>query len=142
MKVRDIMSKPVIRIHADEPVSVAARTLTHYNIGALPVCGADGRICGVLTDRDIVTRCMAADRSAERTVVRDIMTQQVQSVAPDADVSLAAHIMGRRQIRRLPVVENDRLCGMITLGDLANSGESAYDAADVLTEITCNISDR
>lgn len=142
MKVRDLMSKPVIRIHADEPVSAAARTLTHYNIGALPVCGSDGRVCGVLTDRDIVTRCLAANRSLEQTTVRDVMTAQVQSVDADADVTLAAHIMGRNQVRRLPVVENDRLCGMISLGDLANSGENMYDAADALTEITSNISER
>ena len=142
MKVRDLMSKPVIRIHADEPVSVAARTLTHYNIGALPVCGTDGKICGVLTDRDIVTRCLAANRDLERTTVGDVMTQAVQSVDADADASFAAHIMGRKQIRRLPVVENGRLCGVISLGDLANCEENAFDAADALTEITSNISNR
>lgn len=142
MKVRDLMSKPVIRIHADEPVSVAARTLTHYNIGALPVCGTDGKICGVLTDRDIVTRCLAANRDLERTTVGDVMTQAVQSVDADADASLAAHIMGRKQIRRLPVLENGRLCGVISLGDLANCEENAFDAADALTEITSNISSR
>ena len=142
MKVRDLMSKPVIRIHADEPVAVAARTLTHYNIGAMPVCSADGRVCGVITDRDIVTRCLAADRSPERTKVRDVMTSQVQSVTPDADVTLAAHIMGSKQVRRLPVVENERLCGMISLADVANSEDNAIDASDALTEITSNISRR
>jgi len=142
VKVRELMSKPVIRIHADEPVSVAARTLTHYNIGAMPVCGTDGKVCGVITDRDIVTRCLAADRNLERTTVRDVMTSQVQSVEADADVTLAAHIMGRKQVRRLPVVENGRLCGMISLGDLANSEENAFEAADALTEITGNISNR
>ena len=142
MKVRELMSKPVIRIHADEPVSVAARTLTHYNIGALPVCGRDGKICGMLTDRDIVTRCLAADRSLEQTRVADVMTSQVQWVEADADVTLAAHIMGSKQVRRLPVVENDRLCGMLSLGDLANSEPTVYDAADALTEITSNISRR
>lgn len=142
MKVRDLMSKPVIRIHANEPVAVAARTLTHYNIGALPVCGQDGRICGVLTDRDIVTRCLAADRDLRSTTVGDVMTRQVQSVDADADASLAAYIMGHKQVRRLPVTENGRLCGLISLGDLANCEENAYDAADALTEITSNISCR
>lgn len=142
MKVRDLMSKPVIRIHADEPVAVAARTLTHYNIGALPVCGTDGKLCGVLTDRDIVTRCLAADRSLENTTVRDVMTSQVQSVAADADVTKAARIMGNNQVRRLPVVEGGRLCGMISLGDLANNEENVFEAADALAEITSNISKR
>ena len=67
MKVRELMSKPVVRIHADEPISVAARTLTHYNIGAMPVCGTDGKLCGFITDRDIVTRCLAAERAPDRT---------------------------------------------------------------------------
>ena len=142
MKVRDLMSKPVIRIHADEPVAVAARTLTHYNIGALPVCGTDGKLCGVLTDRDIVTRCLAADRSLENTTVRDVMTSQVQSVAADADVTLAARIMGNNQVRRLPVVEGGRLCGVISLGDLAHNEENIFEAADAFAEITSNISKR
>jgi len=142
VKVRELMSKPVIRIHADEPVSVAARTLTHYNIGAMPVCNTDGRVCGMLTDRDIVTRCLAAQRDLERTTVREVMTAQVQAVEADADVTLAAHIMGRKQVRRLPVLESGRLCGMISLGDLAGSEENAFEAVDALTEITGNISNR
>ena len=74
MKVRELMSQPVIRIGAEEPVAVAARTLTHYNIGALPVCDSGGRICGMVTDRDIVTRCLASGKSPERTTVREIMS--------------------------------------------------------------------
>ena len=142
MKVRELMSKPIIRIHANEPVSVAARTLTHYNIGALPVCTQDGKLCGVLTDRDIVTRCLAADRDLQNTKVSDVMTSQVQWVDADADATLAAHIMGSKQVRRSPVVEDGRLCGMLSLGDLANSEPNASDAADALTEITSNISHR
>lgn len=142
MQVRHVMSSPVIRIGAEESVSVAARTLTHYNIGVLPVCSSDGRLCGVVTDRDIVTRCLAANRSPEHTTVRQIMTSQVLSVKPDMDAGAAAHLMGRQQVRRLPVVENEKLCGMLSLADLAGSGESAYDAADALTEITGNISRR
>ena len=115
MKVRELMSGPVIRIHDKENVSVAARTLTHYNIGALPVCTTDGRLCGVVTDRDIVTRCMAAGKNPEHTTVREIMTGQVLSVAPEMDAGAAAHLMGRRQVRRLPVVEGGKLCGMLSL---------------------------
>lgn len=62
MKLRDIMSAPAIRVGAGEPVTVAARTLAQYDLGALPVCSADGKPVGLLTDRDIVTRCLAAGR--------------------------------------------------------------------------------
>lgn len=140
MKVRELMTDSVIRIGTEEPVSVAARTLAHYNIGMLPVCAADGQVQGVLTDRDIVTRCLAAGRVPEKTPVCEVMTSRVLTVEPGMDASAAAHLMGRQQIRRLPVVENGRLCGMVSLGDLANREETTYDAADALESISSNIS--
>ena len=139
MKVRDIMSAQVVRINAYEPVEVAARTLTHYNIGVLPVCGSDGRLCGVVTDRDLVTRCMAPGRSAGEVKVQDVMTSRVITAGPDMDVGVAAHLMGREQVRRLPVVENGRLCGMVSLADLASTENGSFDAADALADITSNI---
>ena len=142
MKVKELMTRGVIKIRPEEPVAVAARTLTHYNIGALPVCGADGSLRGLLTDRDIVTRCLAAGRDPQVTTVGDIMTTQLHSVVPDMDASLAASMMGRNQVRRLPVVDGGKLCGMLSLGDLAASPDSAYDASDALSEITSNLSSR
>ena len=140
MKVREVMTGPVIRIHPEETVSVAARTLTNHNIGILPVCGSDGRLCGLVTDRDLVTRCVASGRDPGRTQVREVMTGRVISVQPDTDAGAAAHLMGREQIRRLPVTENGRLCGMISLGDLAVRQETGYDAGDALADISTNLS--
>ncbi len=142
MKIREVMTPNVIKIDPSEPVEVAARMLTHYNIGALPVCGSDGKLCGVVTDRDLVTRCMASGKLSGMTKVRDVMTGAVVSAAPDMDVGAAAHLMGRKQIRRLPVVEKGKLCGMVSLGDLAVHHESNPDAADALGEISSNISYR
>ena len=92
MKLRDVMTNPVIRINPEESVAVAARTLDRYNIGALPVCGSDGRLCGLITDRDIVTRCLAAGRSASSTPVRDVADGQ------GTDQKAARH--GERQALR------------------------------------------
>lgn len=142
MKLRDVMTNPVVRIHPDETVAVAARTLTHYNIGVLPVCGNDGRICGLVTDRDLVTRCLASGRSPATTAVREVMTNKVISAAPDMDAAAAAGLMGREQIRRLPVLENGRLCGMVSLGDLAVQKESSMDAGGALSEISSSLSSR
>ena len=139
MKVRDIMSTKVVRISALEPVEVAARAFTHYNIGVLPVCGSDGRLCGVVTDRDLVTRCMAPGRSAGEVKVQDVMTARVVTAGPDMDVGAAAHLMGREQVRRLPVVENGKLCGMVSLADLASTENGSFDAVDALADITSNI---
>lgn len=142
MKLREVMTNTVVRIHPDETVAVAARTLTHYNIGILPVCGNDGRVVGLLTDRDLVTRCLASGRSPANTPVRDVMTSKIVSATPDMDATQAAGLMGREQIRRLPVLENGRLCGMVSLGDLAVQKESSMDAADALTEISSSLSSR
>jgi len=142
MKVRDVMSETVVRIHPEETVAVAARTLARYNIGALPVCGNDGKICGMVTDRDLVTRCVAAEKKPEITRIRDVMTGEVICAAPDMDTGVAAHLMGRQQIRRLPVVSNGRLCGMISLGDLAVNQDTNPDAGDALGDISSNLSGR
>ena len=142
MKLREIMASPVIRIHPEESVAVAARRLERYNIGILPVCGNDGSLCGLVTDRDLVTRCLAAGRNPATTPVREVMTGQVITARADMDASVAAGLMGRTQIRRLPVVENGRLCGMVSLGDLARREQTVYDATDALSEISSNLSSR
>ena len=139
MKVRDVMTDSVIQIDPGESVAVAARTLAHYNIGMLPVCGKDGKLCGVVTDRDLVTRCLASGRQPEKTPVKEIMTGRVLTVMPELDSAVAARLMGRQQVRRLPVVEDGTLCGVVSLGDLAKHEESVMDAADALSDISGNI---
>ena len=142
MKLREIMSGPVVRIHPEETVSVAARMLEHNNIGVLPVCSKDGRLCGILTDRDIVTRCLAAGKQPQTTSVREVMTSKIYVGRPDMEVSLAAGLMGKEQIRRLPVMDKGKLCGMVSLGDMARKEESSIDAGDALVEISSRLSVR
>lgn len=138
MEIKDIMSQSVVTIHPNESVEVAARTMTQYNIGVLPVC-ANGKLCGVVTDRDIVTRCLAANRQPSNTQVRQVMTQQVITAEPNMGIGVAAHLMGRKQIRRLPVVENGKLCGMVSLGDMAIHEETVIDAGDALADVSSNL---
>ena len=80
MQVKDIMTQKVIPINASETVEVAARYLARHNIGALPVCDAAGKLCGMITDRDLVIRCMAAAKNPAVTTVREVMTGQVLSL--------------------------------------------------------------
>ena len=138
MEIKDIMSKSVVSVHPNESIEVAARTMTQYNIGILPVC-ANGKLCGVVTDRDIVTRCLAANRQPSNTQVRQVMTQQVTTAEPNMEIGAAAHLMGRKQIRRLPVVENGKLCGMVSLGDMAIHEETVIDAGDALADVSSNL---
>ena len=138
MKVGELMSAPALWVGANETAEIAARTMTQYNIGALPVCGADGSLCGMLTDRDLVIRCIAAGKSPAATRISQIMTANVSCADPRMEASVAAHLMGRIQVRRLPVVENGKLSGMIALADLARWEESFPDAADALGDISEN----
>ena len=131
MTLREIMSKTVVRIRPDEPVSVAARALNQYNIGVLPVCGYDGHLKGVLTDRDIVTRCLASDKDPTKTKVAEVMTARVVAGKPEMEAAQAAELMGREQVRRLPVLENGRLCGMVSLADLAGNTEIGGTLASI-----------
>lgn len=142
MKVKDIMSRNVIKVHPQENVAVAARLLANHNIGVLPVCDREGEVCGIVTDRDLVTRCMAANRTAEDTKVQDVMTGRIVSAASNMDASVAAYLMGREQVRRLPVIDNGKLCGMVSIGDLAGREESSYEAAEALEGICSNLSQK
>ena len=142
MKLQDIMTQNPIRIHPKERLEVAARLMTQYNIGMLPVCTADGKLHGVVTDRDLVTRGMAAGKMPGQTPVEQVMTPGVTVGQPEMETSAAAALMGRMQVRRLPVVENGILRGMVSLSDLAVRQETEPDAAEALAEISSNVSYR
>lgn len=138
MEVKQVMNCQVIAVSPEEPVSVAARLMTRHNVGALPVRDRDGSLCGILTDRDVVTRCVALERPLQETSVARVMTARVATVPPTASLDQAAALLSREQVRRLPVVEGRRLVGMVTLSDLSRQAP-AQDTADVLREITANI---
>ena len=142
MKLKELMTDRPVQISPEETVAVAARMLSRCNIGSLPVCDQRGVLKGMVTDRDLVIRCLAAGRKPEDTKVWEIMTTGVVSAEPEMEAGAAAHLMGKQQIRRLPVVEQGRLCGMVSLGDLANHDESATDAAGALKDISRGLSVR
>ena len=139
MRVKDCRTKQVISVGAGEPVSVAARLMARYNLGALPVRGTDGQLEGMLTDRDIVLRCIAAERSPKAVRVREVMTRSVAAAAPDTDATAAAGIMAARQVRRLPVTEEGRLVGMVSLADLSRRPDYMMEAAEALEDICAGV---
>ena len=134
MKVSEIMSGEVYAIDEREPVIAAARLLKSMNLGALPVTGRGGALVGMLTDRDIALRCVAAGGDAREVRVGDIMSRGVRTASPDADVAEAAQSMRRGQVRRLPVVEGGRIVGMLSLADLA--ARCDMEAAAALADIS------
>lgn len=139
MNVCDIMTDRVISIGQSEPVSAAARLLKRHNIGALPVCDDSGRLRGIVTDRDIVTRCVAADADPKEIKVSEIMSRGVITANPFDDVEKAVRLMGVDQVRRLPITDNGRVVGMVALCDMARSCNCEMEAAEALTEISSNV---
>ena len=138
MKVCDIMSGKVVSIRQDEPVIAAARLLKQCNIGSVPVCDEQSRLRGMLTDRDIVIRCVAAGADPGTLPVGEIMSRGVVTAGPFDELEHASKLMRTDQVRRLPVVQQGRLVGVLSLGDLALDPASEMEAGETLTEISSN----
>jgi CBS domain-containing protein len=125
MQVQEIMHTTVQLADPNMTIRDAARKMRADNIGALPV-GENDRLIGMVTDRDIVVRAVAEERSAGTTTVREIMSEGVCYCFEDEDLEQAAEVMAKHQVRRLPVLNrNKRLVGVIALADLGRSDESA-----------------
>jgi len=138
MSVSDIMTGNVISISEDEPVNAAARLMKRNNIGSLPVRDGRGKLKGIITDRDIVLRCVADGEDCTDMRVGEIMSRNLVTVDASDDTERAAEKMGRNRVRRLPVTEGGILVGMVALGDLARSGDYRMEAAESLSEISTN----
>ena len=139
MQVRDLMSQSVVSITPTESAALAARLLSRHNVGSLPVCGDDGRLKGIVTDRDIILRCVAAEEDPAHTQVRNIMSRNCAVVSPNDDAREASRMMAAAQVRRLPVTEEGRVVGMISLGDLAVSQDYDMEASKALSDISDNV---
>lgn len=139
MQVKDAMTSQVVSIGPEETVSVAARALSRNNIGSLPVCTADGRLRGVVTDRDIVLRSVASNEDAGQQLVREIMTRRLVTISPEDPLNMAAQLMAKEQVRRLPVTKSGKLVGMLSLRDLLKAPGMAMEAARALEAVSSNV---
>lgn len=135
MKVRDIMTKDIASLRSDDTIEHAAQLMKQYNCGSLPVCTQD-KLIGIITDRDIAVRSVAAGEDVTCKRVGDVMTNEVVFANPETDVNDAARIMSDRQIRRLPVVENNSLIGIVALGDISLEPVCQDSAEDALKNIS------
>ena len=133
MQVKDLMSSSLITVDREETVAAAARLLSRHNIGALPVTTQGGKLVGMLTDRDITVRCVAANFDPNITRVRTVMSAGTVTVNADESGTNAAKTMGKHQIRRLPVTSDGKLVGMLSQADLVTGG-SADEGAKALRE--------
>lgn len=135
MKIHEIMTPDVQCVSPQTNLVDTAGLMQELNVGSLPVCEQE-EVRGIVTDRDIIVRAVAAAADPKQTRVRDVMTEGVACVYDDEDVSAASRVMEERKIRRVPVMNrNNRLVGIVSLGDLAVDG-SASLSGEVLQDVS------
>lgn len=128
MRVSEVMTRDVRLARPDQSIADAARVMAEMDVGALPV-GADDRLLGIITDRDITVRAVATGRGPD-TLVREVMSAEVRYCYEDEDTDEVAENMAEEQIRRLPVLDRtDRLVGILSLADLATEDQRAAGEA-------------
>ncbi len=121
MKVKDAMHKGVQWVDPDTPIVELAKLMREHDIGAIPI-GENDRLVGMVTDRDIVCRCIAADLDAKTQRARDVMTEGIVFCQERQELDDAARLMESRRVRRLPVIDGKkRMSGILSLGDVYNA---------------------
>jgi len=133
MNVRDVMTSNPRTVSPGDSIQVAARIMKEEDVGVVPIV-ENGRTVGIVTDRDIVIRAVAEGGSDR--AVREIATTDLVFVKPDSSTREAEKLMSDRQIRRLPVVENGRLVGIVSLGDIAVKEGKDSRTGDTLENIS------
>ena len=134
MKLRDIMSREIASINSNDSIEKAAQLMKQHNVGSIPVCNQNN-IVGIITDRDIALRSVASGQANQQSV-SEVMTANPVVGTPDMDVHEAVRIMSDKQIRRLPVVENNSLVGIVSLGDISVEPKLQDNAETALKNIS------
>ncbi len=129
-RLRDVMSDRIVTVPSSASVIDASKAMSDNDIGDVVVVD-DGAVSGILTDRDIVVRAIAAGSDPARTRVRDVVSGTVQTLSPDDRIGDAVRMMRDGAIRRIPVVEDGRPVGVVSIGDLAVERDRDSALADI-----------
>jgi CBS domain-containing protein len=137
MLLKDVMTQGVECVGPEDTIQAAARKMRDLDVGPVPVCGTDGKLAGMLTDRDIAVRAVADGCDSKTCKVREVMTPDVVYCFDDQSIEDAERVMKEKQIRRLLVLNRDkRLVGIVSLGDLAVRTGDREQIGDVLHEVS------
>ena len=134
MRIKDLMSTSVTCVRPETSIRQVAKQMKQENIGSIPVCNDRGEALGIITDRDIVLRSVS-DEDQGKTA-QDIMTKNLVSADPNMDTHEAALLFAKYQVRRLPVIENNKIVGMLAMADLARKPIYVDEAGDALSAIS------
>jgi len=132
--IKEVMTRDVRACEPNATVADAAKVMAQEDVGPVPIV-EDGRLVGIVTDRDIVVRAVAEGRDPNATTVREIASTELVTVSPDDDLDEALNLLAQRQVRRLPVVEGDRLVGIVAQADVARLGKDKK-TGEVVEEIS------
>ncbi len=137
MQIREIMTSGVECIAPNATLQEAAQEMKRLDVGALPICGEDDRLAGMITDRDIVVRAVAEGSESRTAGVEDFMTPEAIYCFDQDSVEQAAGIMKEKQVRRILVLNQDKqLVGVVSLGDLATRCENDQMSGDALESVS------
>lgn len=118
LKLKDFKHRPVITVGPDEKITSVVEKLVEHDRGALPVCNLEGELVGIITERDIVRKFLTCKEKYTDMKAGDVMTGEVAVGHPEDSISYALSIMKQKRIRHIPVVEEQRVVGMISMRDL------------------------
>lgn len=141
MKAKEIMKSNIISVCEDTSIKEAAKKMRDEDIGSVPV-EDNNQLVGIVTDRDIVLKTVAEDMNIDSTKCRDIMSKDVVTATPDMNVKDVADLMSHNQVKRIPVVEDKNVVGIISLKDLSQAKTYENEAGEVLNDITEDDYDR
>ena len=128
------MTSRVVKVSADEPIRKAAELMKEWNVGAVPV-EKDGKLSGMITDRDIILRCIASGKP-DTVKAEDVMTDvKLVCISPEHSVTEAARLMAKEKVRRLPVCENGKIIGILSLSDIAGAERMFSETAAAFCDI-------
>ena len=128
MKVNSILStkgREVVTIHPEQAIRDAVELLSSHNIGALVIVDSEDKLVGILSERDVIRRA-AVDENVFSLPVAEVMTRKVITGVPQDDLFSVAHTMTERRFRHLPIIDNDRLVGIISIGDVLKAQRDQY----------------
>ena len=132
--IKEVMTRDVRACEPNATVANAAKVMAQEDVGPVPIV-EDGRLVGIVTDRDIVVRVVAEGRDPNATTVKEIASTDLVTVSPGDDLDEALKLLAERQVRRLPVVEGDRLVGIVAQADVARLGKDKQ-TGEVVEEIS------
>ena len=135
--IREVMTADPQTVSADATLKDAAREMKQDDIGAVLI-EDNGTVAGILTDRDIVVRAIAEGRDPSSTKVADVATRDVKALSPDSSVEDAVRIVREQNVRRIPVVQDGRPAGIVSIGDLAIERDTESALADISSEPSNN----